>query len=238
MKPTLQRALTLLEVLIASTIFSLLILTVVVASDGVFATSSVVYNRTYVEMEAEKVLNLIKTEIGATGESNDSGGNPRMELDASPAAAGVEWSLAYTPLQNGGAINWAQFATGTPYAGLPWQATGNVMRYELTDPSGQDANGSDDNGNFLIDEGRVVLYEDAGGGTPGDEIAVLGENLTNCQLARVTLTDERLPTYRISVTLERVLRHVVKTNADVAAVNAGAGPRVRHTATTLAIAPN
>lgn len=238
MKIHYQRALTLLEVIIASTIFSLLILTVVVASDGVLTTSSVVYNRTYVEMEAEKVLNLIKDEIGRTGESEDATDTPRMTLDASPAAAGVEWSLVYTPLQNGGAINWTQFGTGTPYAGLPWAATGNVMRYELTDPAGSDANGTDDDGDFLVDEGRVVIYADAGGGTPGATIAVLGAELSECQLTRVSLTDERIPTYRISVTLERVLRHAVKSNADVAAINAGAGPRVRHTASTLAIAPN
>ncbi|HBP19338.1 MAG TPA: hypothetical protein DEA08_16300 [Planctomycetes bacterium] len=236
-KPSLKRTLTLLEVIIASTIFSLLILTVVVASDGVLATSSVVYNRTYVEMEAEKVLNLIKDEIGRTGESDD-GGTPRMALDEAPADPGVEWSLVYTPLQNGGTVNWTQFGTGTPYDGLPWQGTRNVMRYELTDPMGQDANGTDDDGDYLVDEGRVVIYTDAGGGTPGAVIAVLGVELSTCQLTRVNLTDGRLPTYRISVSLERVLRHAVKTNADVAAINAGAGPRVRHTASMLAIAPN
>ena len=112
------------------------------------------------------------------------------------------------------------------------------MRYELTDPMGQDANGTDDDGDYLVDEGRVVIYTDAGGGTPGAVIAVLGVELSTCQLTRVNLTDGRLPTYRISVSLERVLRHAVKTNADVAAINAGAGPRVRHTASMLAIAPN
>ena len=122
-KPSLKRTLTLLEVIIASTIFSLLILTVVVASDGVLATSSVVYNRTYVEMEAEKVLNLIKDEIGRTGESDD-GGTPRMALDEAPADPGVEWSLSTRRCRTAGRSTGPSSAPGPPTTACPGRAPG------------------------------------------------------------------------------------------------------------------
>lgn len=236
MSPTrsTRRALTLIEVMISTVILTVIVLAVgsLVQTSG--QTSSLVYEQSRVQLEAQRIMRTVRDQLRMTGVNGT--GNLTF---AAGGTFPIQWTFRYrrllsTQLWNGG------FDPNDPYGAtmIPWEANESALKFELTE--GASLDGIDNDGDFLTDEGRIALYSIDGSGTE-TLTAVLGQGITAAAVDTTQLgpADPAVrPRVGLTITVERVLQAAVRGQADVNALTAGTGPRVRYTAQTWIALPN
>jgi type II secretory pathway pseudopilin PulG len=163
LRDTVTRAFTLVEIAVSMTIFALLAIALLGLIKGSADTSDVVSAMTRVQLDAERVMRQVVDELRLTGVQ----GGGEFSLDHSPAGAGVVWEMRYHRLDPRQPI----FNAGTP-SSPPWSTEWFILRCEEAEA----VDGVDNDGDFLIDEQRVVLYMDDG---TERKISVFGDNLTS-----------------------------------------------------------
>lgn len=218
------RALTFVEVAMASAVFSIVILGIAGLFRSSTETSGLVHAQSDVQLEAERVLRRVRDELRLSG----VGGTGDLQLNLATQAP-VAWELSYRRLSATGPL----FDPTKPsHEKVPWSPGRFVLRFERIDDP---ADGQDNDGDLLIDEGRVALYRTPPGGGAEVLVGVLGRDIADFHVAEETGARTRV---RLKVTVERVLRTALRTNQDVAAAKAGGGPRVSHSADIWLTIPN
>ena len=219
-----RRGMTLIEVVVASAVFSIVLLALagVVRSSG--DTSSLVHAQTAAQLRAEDALRIVRDQLRRAGE----GGQSDLQVDPAPTAPGAVWEISYRVLQDGQLFD---PAATDPYATLPWSADRFVLRFERSEDP---ANGLDDDGDLVIDDGHVALYRRPATG-PDQLVAVLAKDLADFRVERQIDVRPRL---HLEVEVQKVPHAAVRNIQDVTAVRAGGGPRVTHTADIWLTLPN
>jgi prepilin-type N-terminal cleavage/methylation domain-containing protein len=188
-----RRGFTLIEAVIAMTILTVVAIGVGSLIQGSAETSNLVSASTRVQLKAERVIKQVENELRQTGVQ----GGGMFTLDHSPAGPGVVWEMRYHILDPKQPI----FNAGTP-SSPPWSPEWRILRCEQAET----VDGIDNDGDYLIDEKKLVLYVDDG---VERQLAVLGDDLTSFEagLAR--------PRVRLRLTVDWLLRSAVKNKAEI-----------------------
>jgi prepilin-type N-terminal cleavage/methylation domain-containing protein len=223
MRPS--RGVTLIEVVISSTVLSVVFAVFLGVLESAGEASNLVHTQTDTQLRAETALRTLRDELRHAG----VGGGSDLELDLTPSAPGAAWEIRYNRLEGGPLFD----PTATdPYATLPWSKDRFTLRFErVDDPS----NGEDDDGDLLLDEGRLALYRTPAGGGTAELVTVLAMDLAD---VRVELQFDVRPRLHLEVDVEQVLRTALNGMEDLAVTRAGGGPRLRHTADIWLALPN
>jgi prepilin-type N-terminal cleavage/methylation domain-containing protein len=198
---------TLLEVMVSMAIFAG-ILTIVgimvsTATDGASLMRSMTSQN-----DAERISRLIRRELSTSG----VGGGGRLKVLTTR-------EVEYASMESSQAL----FDPAEPYT-APWTDTLRVIKFEQDGDEILD-NGLDDDGDYLIDEGRIALYSrDAGVDT---SIAVLAHDVGD--LVFTLETSLNRPRLSFVLRVDRIIINAVKDQDDVDQLLAGAGPRITHT---------
>lgn len=234
-----RRGLTVLEIIVSMAIFSIVIVVVATFVQVGGDTSSLVHAQTRAQMDAERILRLVRDQIGRSGYPPSGG-----DLVYTPNALTDEWEIAYNLIGQGPLVNMAPIPPALPVETVPWDPRRWVIKWEHpTDAAVGAGAGVDNDNDYIIDDGRVAIYQRTGVVAPfTDELtAVLANDVRDFNVTQdpdPPLPNGPRPRLRLQVTVERVLLNAAKSVADAAAVRAGAGPRARHTADMWVIAPN
>ena len=116
-------------------------------------------------------------------------------------------------------------------ATIPWSVDRYVLRFERTEDP---ANGLDDDGDMVVDDGQVALYRRPATG-PDELVAVLAKDLADFRIERQIDVRPRL---HLVVEVQKVPLAAIRNIEDVTAARAGNGPRVSHTADIWLTLPN
>lgn len=223
-----KRALTLVEVAVAMTVF-LIVAAGMASLVGSTATSSnVVLTSTDVQVDAERILAEVRRELSLTGAGSSSPGN--LVVTGGPAPP-VE--IAYNVIDQGDIFD---ETAPNPAQSVPWKPDRFFLSFEA-EPGEDPTNGLDDDGDFLVDEVRLALYRQPPAGARS-LIKVVGEGLVDVQVETTGGTLPGRERVHVRFARERVQRHLIASNADLAAAQAGGGPRVRHTVDVYITPPN
>lgn len=213
-----SRGVTLVEITVASAI----LIIVAWAAFGLMRTSSgsssFVFEQTRVSLDCQRALKFLKDEMRRTS-TGSSGG---LTYIPTPVA-GVAWELRYFRQEPTGQLWAGGFNADDPYAGttIVWSANQFVIRYEITETT------TDIDGDFVTNEGRLVLYRDNAGTL--EQVQMVAENIVTLNVTGPTVPseDDGRPTLTFQCTTERVLRSAVD-GQNLGAVTAGGGPRMRY----------
>lgn len=215
MRRTLRRrraGLTMLEVTIAIALFTIVIFGVSTTLQSAGEVASLVHNQTTVQLEAQRVVRLIAEQVERTNTVNTVKGG-RFTLTNSGTSPTV-WEMSYYRLDTSSDI----FDESNFSAPVPWSTQQYTIRCLRSETAGY-TDGSDNDGDYLVDEEHIVLLEN------GTQVAVLGKDL----YATVSALDNQArPRFRLTLEVQRLVYGVVKTAADATAAKAGNGPRVRY----------
>lgn len=218
---------TLLESIVALAVFSVVVVGVASFVQIGGETSSLIHAQSRAQLDAERILRLVRDQIGRSGYP-PSGGN----LVYTPNPATNEWEIAYQTIQEG--LPLVDISSPSPVASVPWNPTLYVIKWEHpTDSAVGAALNVDNDNDYIVDDGRLTLYRRVATDEP---IGVLADDVRSFVVTEQN-TPPR-PRLRLQVTVERVLIHAVKNATVAAAVRAGGGPRVSHTADMWVVAPN
>ncbi len=215
-----RRGMTILEVIVALAVFSVILIAVGNLFMAAGDVSNVVNAQTQCQVDAERCIDQVKQQLLR---STVGGGG---DIQVSNTVSGiVDWEIAYTPIAGSGDIFDPLAPSGAAlFAGQP--------RFVLKFEHPTDAvNGVDDDGDFIVDDGRLRLYRrpTVGADTFVSELAAEVRSFT---ISTLNQTDGG-PRSRILLdcTVERVYRNLLKKTSEVLAAKAGNGPRARHRAT-------
>lgn len=222
----MRRSLTLIEVTVSATILAMLVVAMGSMVQSATETSSLVSEQTRAQSDAERLLRAVKDQLSR------SGYGPQGNLVYTPNPATNTWEIAYNKMNTDPITDPLVPAN----LGTLWETTRWVIKWEHPTDSASGAGiGVDNDGDYIIDDGRLALYRR----TATDQlVAVLGDNIRNFVVTQQVGTPQTQARIRLQVTAERVLVAAVKGANDAAAVRAGAGPRVRHTADLWVVIPN
>jgi hypothetical protein len=204
--------LTLLEMVVSTSILAAVILMVSSLVGASADTVSAVGTMTATHTEAERILAFVAGELRG---STLTGPNPLQLVGGS--------EVRFTSIDMAAPI----FDPADP-TNVPWSPIRKVIRLQA-DGAEVRGNGVDDDKDFLVDEGRVVLYSRVG--TTDTELVSFGPDIGTFSVSLDT--SQGLPRVRVVVRVERVLRNAIKGQADLDALAAGGGPRLSHTAETV-----
>lgn len=210
---TRRSAMTLLEAMMSLLIMAGVMTLALGSFSATAETASTTAAMTDAQLEAERLVRLVRAELAASGLSG-TGGLRVIDTNSADALLEVE----YTPVDPDVPL----FDVTNPYA-APWVGVRRVLKFEA-DPGETLGNGVDDDGDLLIDEGRLAIYQR----TVGDLLLVtLGSNVADLS---VEIDPNASPLARIwvQVTVERALPAAVRGAADVATP-----PKTRHTSSAL-----
>jgi prepilin-type N-terminal cleavage/methylation domain-containing protein len=212
-----RRGMTILEVIVALSVFSVILIAVGNMFMAAGDVSNVVNAQTQCQMDAERCLDQVKQQLLRS--SVGGGGNIQVNNTASGI---VDWEIAYTPIAGAGDI----FDPLAPNGAALWAGPRFVLKFEHPTDA---VNGTDDDGDFVIDDGRLRLYRRAGTDIFVSELA---SEVRSFVISPLNQTDGG-PRSRILLdcTVERVYRNLLTNTAEVLAAKAGNGPRARHRAT-------
>lgn len=229
---SVRRSLTIMEIAVALAVFSV----VIVAAAGFMQiggdTSSLVHAQTRAQLDAERILRLVRAQLSRSG--YPPGGGDLQVQTPHPDPATGNWRVDFNVLQNGTLID--PFNTAPdPYSTIPWSNARFSLRWEhTTDPAiGAGNFGVDNDGDYILDDGQIAIYRI---GAPDQLVAVIAEDVRNFVLTEQAGLPR--PRIRLQVTVERALINAVKDANDAAALRAGGGPRVSHTADMWVVIPN
>lgn len=210
-----RRALTLVEVAIATALFSVIVFAVATALDSAGGVASVVHNQTTVQLEAQRVMQLIEDQLYLTNTVDDGGDFAVNVATTSP----IKWEMTFHKLDPKADI----FDESTGVGSVPWSSETYTIRCSYAE-SGGPQDGTDNDGDYLVDEERIELLED------GVLVAVLGDDLyADLPLSSgIETAGFSRPRLHFRLRVDRLIYGVVKTTADAAAAKAGGGPRVRY----------
>jgi prepilin-type N-terminal cleavage/methylation domain-containing protein len=214
------RGLTLLEVVVSSAIFVVILSMVAGLLSSTASATSLVNSVTTAQTEAERVVAFLREELRGA----------RTEDMAPLGAAGGETAteISYVTVDSSAPL----FDSATPGQG-PWAGERRILRFEA---DGDEILGDDidNDGDFLVDEGRLALYVEVSG--VRQLLAVVAHDLGSDGrggdaplLFTVDSSSQSLPTLVADVHVERILTEAVKGQDDLDALRAGSGPRVSHT---------
>lgn len=207
---TSRSGLTLLEAVIATTILGGVL---ALAFDSFSATAqvaAVTSSLTDARLEAERLVKMVRLELSTSGVGNPG----RLAVkDTDPTDPEVE--VEYVTLDMSAPL----FDAADPYS-PPFEADRRVIKFE---PSGAEVldNGTDDDGDRLVDEGQLVLYRRGALDTP---IAVLGADVADFDIV-VDTTANPYPRVWVTVTVERLVPGALDAS--------GQPSKVRHVAQTM-----
>lgn len=197
---------TLIEAVIAMTILTVVAIGVGSLIQGSADTSNLVSASTRVQLKAERIIKQVENELRLTGV--EGGGS--FTLDHSPAGPGVVWEMRYHVLDPTQPI----FDAGSPST-PPWSPEWRILRCEQAEP----LDGIDNDGDYLIDEQRLVLYLDDG---VEREVALLGDDITSFEAGDPTVPSPGVdaaglarPRLRLRLTVDWLLRGAVKSRAEI-----------------------
>lgn len=217
-----ESGMTILEAVVSTAVFAgiLSLLAGMVASTS--DATSVVGSTTTAQMEAERLLGMIRQELQPSGVSATGG------LTVSPDGREV----TYVRLDSRAPI----FDPSDPLT-PPWESQRRVIKLEA-DGAETLGNGADEDGDFLRDEGRVAVYIRPPSG-PDQLIAVMARDVMDPQTVAPSRpmfsldTATPLPRVTVVVDLERIIMAGARGSADVGQLQAGGGSRARHRAMTV-----
>jgi type II secretory pathway pseudopilin PulG len=211
----LNRKMTLIEVMVASGLFTGLLLLAGLSLQISTETLQLTSSMTMSTLEADRVLRVLRTELRSASSATLTV-TPAPVLPLGPAGANIT-SVTYETFDPTVPL----LDTANPF-NTP-ATTQRLIRFEA-DGTEILGNGLDDDGDFLIDEGRVALYNAPG--LPADLIAVVGTNILGLQVARTNAAGGGLAKVQIWLRVQRVILGATD-NPAVDLAN-GAGPRATH----------
>ncbi len=201
------RGFTLIEVVVAMTILAIVAIGVGGLIQGSAITSNLVSTSTRVQLQAERIIKQVENELRLTGVQ----GGGMFTLNHAPAGAGVVWEMRYHVLDPAQPI----FDAGAPTT-PPWSTEWRILRCEQAESA---VDGVDNDGDYLIDEQRLVLYSDDG---VERLVAVLGDNITSFEagdpaepLPGVDTAGLARPRLRLRLTMDWLLRSAVRDTSDI-----------------------
>lgn len=213
------RGLTLLEVVISVAIFAIVLTLLSGMLASAATTTTIVNSTTSAQTEAERIVATLRDELRGARTS-----------DILPAGTGGETSsqISYVTVDSSAPL----FDASSPET-VPWAGERRVLRFEA---DGDEILGDDidNDGDFLVDEGRLALYAQIGGAE--QLLTVIAHDVGSDepdgggQLEfTVDTTSQSLPTVVARIHVERIMTGAIRGQADLDALAAGAGPRVSHT---------
>lgn len=220
MTRTRQRGLTLVEVVVSSAIFVVLLSMVSGLLSSTASVTNLVNEVTTAQTEAERLVTFLREELRGA-----------RSTDMVPIGAGggeVADQVAFFTVDASAPL----FDPAAPQA-VPWASERRILRFEADGAEVMDDD-IDNDGDFLVDEGRLALYVEVGG--VERLLAVIAENIGsdgrdgNGRLRfTVDSSSQAMPTVVADVHVERIMTEAIKGPEDLQALQAGRGPRVSHT---------
>lgn len=214
-----RAGLTLLEAVISASILAGLISLAVGASSTSAQTASAAAAVTDAQTTAERVLRLVREQLAMSASSPTPSVPGVLVIDPNPSNQAFE--VEFTPID----LNAPLFNAADPTA-LPWTSSRRVIKFEKEGAETLD-NGVDDDGDFLVDEGRITLSRRTGGGDLF--IVTLGASIRSLLVTHDPVAAP-LPRAAVQLTVERTIPGAVRRAQDLAA---GKFPTARHTAHAL-----
>lgn len=211
---------TLVEVMVAMAIFSIVLLVIGNLFAATGQVSNTVFQHSKVQQDAQRIMDSVTSLLSRTGQ----GGGGQLMHNGAPGGM-VAWEISFRPMNMSAPI----FDVANPSGSNLWLAQTWVLKFERTAVvAGRDGDplGSGDQDNdFIVDDGRVQLYRRP---VSGADILVseIARDVRDFQVTAIT-PDVR-PRMRFTLTLEKVMTEALRTPQDVAAARAGGGPRARH----------
>jgi hypothetical protein len=206
-----RAGLTLVEVALASAL--LLILAGVVFSSMIGTTETVDTTAaiTDSQLEAERIARRVREELQRSGILSPAD----LTISTNPQTLADD-RVDYTPLSRDAPLFDPDDPWNVPYETLPERIAFEADGREVL------GNGKDDDGDLLVDEGRVTLYR---GGEP---VATLGRNVSRIEYEQIAPQGmSGLPALKVTVVVQRVNRTAIRGVGDLQ------GALRTHTSTSL-----
>lgn len=206
-----------MEVVVALSIFSVILIAVGNLFMAAGDVSNVVNAQTQCQTDAERCIDQVKQQLLRSC----VGGGGNIAVNLSPGGT-IDWEIAYNTIAGGDIFDPAN-PTGAPL----WSAQRFVLKFEHPTDT---VNGVDDDGDFIIDDGRLRLYRRP---TLGGDLFIseLATEVRDFDISALTTDGGPRSRILLDCTVERVFRNLLRSSAEVAAAKAGNGPRARHRAT-------
>lgn len=214
-----SRRLSLLEVMISVTLLAGVL--------GLFL--SIVSNSGDVLASTHAVADCMERAESALARVHDDLRNARtssLQVTASGQQAGAPLdTISYTTL--------AAPAPADPFSPV-WNER-RVLRFEAQ-PNETPLNNTDDDGDYRVDEGVLVLYRDPP--SPATRIAVLCVDVLRFEVELTPAVPDGQASVQVSLRLQQPIRAAARTLTDHQQLTVGAGPRAEHTARRRIPLPN
>lgn len=204
---------TLVEVVVATAVTAAIALAALATLGAAGGSASLAGAQASAHADGERVVALLAQEVRCSG-------------------LGAPGALTATPtgLQRGAPLDRVEYAAclgweAGPPVRLRWSPR-RVVAFEA-DKREVPGNGVDDDGDLLVDEGRVTLRL---AGQAGEPLAVLCVDVGRFEVALDPGPDRGGPTLAVAVTIERLIAAAVRDEAARARARTGQGGRVTHVA--------
>ena len=215
-----RRGITLLEVTVSSSIFIVVLAMVSGMLSTTTSTTSLVNSVTTAQTEAERVVAFLRDELRGARTSD--------MLPSGVSGPETSREISYVVVDDS-----APLFDATRPGSVPWAGERRILRFEADGDEVLD-DGIDNDGDFLVDEGRLALYTSVGGveqllGVIATDLGSLDGSGGGQLWFTVDAVTQSLPVVSAEVHVERIMTEAIKGRADLDALAAGGGPRVSHT---------